>query len=76
MMVDIQKVSNDFGITYDVAKTGQYADFESVSRPKTPQELALAQSRVDDLYGKFLDKVSTSRGIPVQSLELIAQGRV
>jgi protease-4 len=76
MFFDVQKIGNNFGVTWDVAKTGTYADFETISRPKTPQELALAQSRVDDLYSKFLTKVSQSRGIPEAQLELIAQGRV
>jgi protease-4 len=76
IMMDVQKLGNDFGVTWDTAKTGAYADFETISRPKTPQELALAQSRVDDLYAKFLDKVSRSRGIPIDTLQTIAQGRV
>ena len=79
MFVDIQKLGNDFGITWDSAKTGQFADFESTARPKTEQELALAQARVDDLYGKFLDKVSSSRHIPRDGptgIDTIAQGRV
>jgi protease-4 len=76
MFMDAQKLFNSVGVTFDSAKTGAYADFETVSRPKTDQELALAQSRVDDLYGKFLDKVSTSRGIPRDTIDQIAQGRV
>jgi len=77
MFLDVQKLANNYlGITFDSAKTGAYADFETISRPKTDQELALAQARVDDLYAKFLDKVSTSRNIPIETLETIAQGRV
>ena len=76
MFMDIQKLGNSLGVTWDAAKTGQYADFESSSRPKTDQELALAQARVDDLYSKFLDKVSNGRKIPLATLETIAQGRV
>jgi protease-4 len=80
MFFDVQKFANDYpGVTFDVAKTGQYADFETISRPKTPQELALAQARVDDLYGKFLDKVAASRNIPrdgPNGIDTIAQGRV
>jgi len=82
MFLDIQKLGNNLGVTWDVAKTGQYADFETSSRPKTPQELTLAQARVDDLYNKFLDKVSESRHIPrgneadPNSIDAIAQGRV
>jgi protease-4 len=73
---DIQKIANNFGVTFDAAKTNNFSDFDTISRPKTPEELALAQSRVDDIYGKFLGKVSDGRGIPIQTLEGIAQGRV
>jgi protease-4 len=73
---DVQKLANAYGVTFDVAKTGNYADFDTIFRPKTPQEINLAQARVDDLYGKFLDKVSRSRNIPIDQLQLIAQGRV
>ena len=79
MFFDVQKLSSDFGITYDTAKTGAFADFETIARPKTPQELDLAQQRVNILYGKFLDKVSESRHIPrdgPDGIDTIAQGRV
>jgi protease-4 len=79
MFMDAQKLFNSVGVTFDSAKTGAYADFETISRPKTDQELALAQARVDDLYGKFLDKVAESRHIPrdgVNGIDTIAQGRV
>jgi protease-4 len=79
MFLDIQKLGNSLGVTWDTAKTGAYADFETSSRPKTDQELALAQARVDDLYGKFLDKVAESRHIPrdgPNGIDTIAQGRV
>jgi protease-4 len=76
MFFDVQKLGNAYGITWDVAKTNNFSDFETISRPKTPEEIALAQARVDDLYGKFLDKVSTSRGIPIETLKVIAEGRV
>jgi len=79
MFLDIQKLGNSFGVTWDSAKTGVYADFETSSRPKTDAELALAQSRVDYLYKKFLDKVAESRHIPrdgADGIDTIAQGRV
>jgi len=80
MFLDVQKLANNYlGVTFDSAKTGAYADFETISRPKTDQELALAQARVDDLYNKFLNKVAESRHIPrdgVNGIDTIAQGRV
>jgi protease-4 len=76
LFMNVQKLGNSLGITWDSAKTGNYADFETISRPKTPEELTIAQARVDDLYAKFLQKVSDSRHIPIEALEMIAQGRV
>lgn len=76
LFMNIQKLGNSFGVTWDTAKVGNYADFETISRPKTEQELALAQARVDDLYKKFLGKVADNRGIKMETLEGIAQGRV
>jgi protease-4 len=77
MFFDVQKLFNDtLGVTFDSAKTGAFADFDTISRPKTPQELALAQARVDDLYHKFVTKVADSRKIPEATVESIAQGRV
>jgi len=79
MFFDIQKIANNIGVTFDAAKTGAFADFETISRPKTPQELDLAQQRVNLLYGKFLDKVAESRHLPregADGIDTIAQGRV
>ena len=79
MFFDIQKLANTYGVTFDAAKTGQFADFETISRPKSPEELALAQGRVNELYGKFLDKVADSRHIArdgTDGIDTIAQGRV
>jgi protease-4 len=76
MFFDVQKLANTYGVTFDVAKIGNYADFDTITQAKTPQELALAQARVDDLYGKFVDKVSRGRNIPNAQVQAIAQGRV
>ena len=71
-----QKLGNDNGITWDVVKTGRYADSQTVSRPKTPEELALAQRSVNRIYGLFLNKVSQGRKLPEPRVAEIAQGRV
>ena len=74
--MDIQKLANNNGITWDVVKTGKYADTQTVSRPKSPQELAIVQRAVNRIYGLFLNKVSQGRNLPQQTVEQIAQGRV
>ncbi|MEQ8540694.1 MAG: signal peptide peptidase SppA [Coleofasciculus sp. D1-CHI-01] len=76
LLMNVQQIANENGITWDVVKTGRLADLQTVSRPKTPQELALIQKIVDQVYYKFLDKVAESRQLPKDKLAQIAQGRV
>ncbi len=71
-----QKLANNNGITWDVVKTSKLADSTTVARPRTPQELAISQQMVNDIYDDFLNKVSESRKLPKQKVAEIAQGRV
>lgn len=71
-----EKLASDNGITWDSVKTATYADSQTVSRPKSPQELVLYQRSVNRLYNMFLNKVSQGRKLPEQKVAEIAQGRV
>ena len=71
-----QKLANKNGITWDVVKTSKLADSSTIARPRTPQELAVSQQMVNDIYDDFLNKVSESRKLPKQKVAEIAQGRV
>jgi len=71
-----QKLANKNGITWDVVKTSKLAGGNTITRPRTPQELAISQQMVDDVYDNFLNKVSESRKLPKQKVAEIAQGRV
>jgi protease IV len=71
-----QKLANSNGITWDVVKTSKLADSATIARPRTPQELAISQQMVDDIYDDFLNKVSESRKLPKTKVSEIAQGRV
>jgi protease-4 len=71
-----QKLGNNNGITWDSVKTSQYADQQTISRPKSPQELAVYQRSVNRIYNLFLEKVSQGRKIPTAKVAEIAQGRV
>jgi protease IV len=71
-----QKLANNNGVNWDVVKTSKLADSSTIARPRTPQELAISQQIVDDIYDDFLNKVSESRKLPKQQVAEIAQGRV
>jgi protease-4 len=76
ILPNIQKLANNNGITWDVVKTGKFADTYTISRPKTTQEIALIQRSVDTFYNEFLTKVSESRKLAKPKVAEIAQGRV
>lgn len=73
---DVQKLANNFGVTFDSVKTGKFADALTISRPKTDEELAVFQRMVDWIYGEFVGKVSEARNLTREAVEEIAQGRV
>ncbi|MDB9465440.1 signal peptide peptidase SppA [Dolichospermum circinale CS-1225] len=71
-----QKLGNNNGITWDTVKTSEYADQQTISRPKSPQELEVYQRSVDRIYNLFLQKVSQGRKLSTAKVAEIAQGRV
>jgi protease-4 len=73
---NIQKLANDHGVTFDSVKTGRFADSLTITRPQSPEELAVVQKMVDWIYGQFIAKVAEGRKLPVSRVEEIAQGRV
>jgi protease IV len=76
ILPNIQKIANENGITWDVVKTGKFADAETLSRPKTKEEIAIVQQVIGQIYDQFLDKVSESRKLDRSKVGEIAQGRV
>ncbi len=76
VLLNVQQLANRNGITWDVVKTNPLADLDTITRPKTPAELARIQSIVDLIYEKFLTIVADSRNMSKEQVEEIAQGRV
>ena len=76
MLFNAEKLAANNGLTWDVVKTARFADTNTVSRPKNPQELANIQRIVDRIYDRFITKVADSRKLPKNKVQEIAQGRV
>jgi protease IV len=73
---NVQQLGNNLGLTWDSVKTARYADALTISRPKTPEEMALLQTWIDWTYDAFIRKVAEARQLPREKVEGIAQGRV
>ena len=72
-----KKLLNEkLGIHVDVAKTNNYADMGTFSRPLTAQEKEIIQYSVEDIYSTFVDHVAKGRNMTYEEVDEIGQGRV
>lgn len=77
LVPNVQKgMKNMLGLTVDVTKTNEHADFGNIFRSLTLTEKAYLQRKVEDIYTKFITKVANSRELPVAMVDSIGQGRV
>jgi len=76
LVPNIQGLANRQGVTFDTVKTGRYADLFTIARPRSEAELAVLQRGTDAVYAAFLERVSTARKLPLDSVKAIAEGRV
>ena len=76
MFMNFKEIANNHGFTFDVVKTGKFADALSAMRPKSTEEMAIVQREVDNVYSNFLRKVAEGRNQPAEHIAKIAEGRV
>ena len=76
MMPNAKGLTEKLGVNFDVIKTNPYADFGNLTRPMNDGEKGLMQMYVNNGYELFLTRCSDGRGISMEELDKIAQGRV
>jgi protease-4 len=59
-----------------VIKTGEFKDTGNPSRDMTPNEQAYMQSLIDNMFGQFIKAVADGRGMKVDDVKAIANGKV
>ena len=69
-------LNNKLGITTDVAKTGEFSDFMTPTRPLSGVEQSVIQKQVEDGYDIFISRVAEGRKMSREAVEEIASGRV
>jgi protease-4 len=64
------------GLKAVVVKSGKFKDTGSPHRPFTDEDRALMQGVVDDTYDQFITDVAQGRGLPVEEVRKVADGRI
>ncbi len=74
--MDYVELYEKIGVRPYIIKSGEHKDMGDPSRPLTEDERLLLQGMVDDIYRQFVQEVSKGRGLPVDTVEALADGRV
>lgn len=69
-------MNNKLGITFDRVQTGKYSDLGTLTRPMRQDEKEIIQGGVDKVYKTFKERVSEGRGMSVDYVDSVGQGRV
>ncbi len=74
--LNMKGLYDKLGITKETVKRGRYAAADSDYKSMTPEERARLAGFVDGVYETFVSRVSEGRGIDVDAVKELAQGRV
>lgn len=70
------ELMDKIGLKAVVIKSGKFKDTGSPHRPFTDEDKRLLQDVVDDTYDQFLNDVAQGRGLPVEEVRKVADGRI
>jgi protease-4 len=74
--VDISEILNKFGVKVNTIKSGANKDILYPTKPLLPEQKALLEKTVMDVYDQFLDAIVRYRPIKKDVLKSYADGRV
>ena len=69
-------LNDKIGLTFDVAKTNENADFGTITQPLTEFQYGKLQENVVKTYDQFTKRVAEGRGLTQAFVDSIGQGRV
>lgn len=77
MIFNVQELMEEhLGINYETLKTHEYADLYDFTDPLSDDEQAVFEANIQQSYQTFLTVVAENRGMTVDEVNEVAQGRV
>lgn len=73
---NVSELLSKVGIRTVTVKSGRYKDIASATRDLSAEERRLLQQVIDDIHEQFIQAVVDARGLPRQTVEAIADGRI
>jgi protease-4 len=69
-------MNKKLGLNVETVKTNKNSDFGTIYRPMTAEERNVGQQVVEEIYQTFIAHVAEGRGMAVEQVDNIGQGRV
>ena len=76
LIPNIDGLNKKLGLTYDGVKTNKLSDAISINRAFRPEERDLMQAYVNRGYELFVKRCADGRGMTVDEIKAVAEGRV
>lgn len=77
MIFNVQELMEDhLGINHETLKTHEYADLYDFTHPLSDDEQSIFEANIEQSYQTFLSVVAENRGMTVEEVHEVAQGRV
>lgn len=69
-------MNEKLGINIETVKTNKYSDLGTLDRDLSPAENRIMIAQIDRVYGTFIKRVADGRGMTVETVDSLGQGRV
>ncbi|MBI4825757.1 MAG: signal peptide peptidase SppA [Nitrospirae bacterium] len=73
---NIEGLMQKIGIQNQIVKSGEHKDIASIFKTMSPDERKLLQVVLDDVHEQFIEAVSKGRGLSIDAVKLLADGRI
>lgn len=74
--IDLTGLFSNLGIKYTTITSGKNKNMGNVNEPLTKEQQDILQAISDEVYQQFTGIVSTERGLPLEDVVTIADGRI
>eukprot|EP00245_Coleochaete_scutata_P009806 TRINITY_DN3318_c0_g2_i1.p1 TRINITY_DN3318_c0_g2~~TRINITY_DN3318_c0_g2_i1.p1 ORF type:complete len:675 (-),score=159.34 TRINITY_DN3318_c0_g2_i1:158-1915(-) len=76
LKLNLANLYERIGLSKEIISRGRFAELDADNRPFRPEEAEYFAKSAQNFYESFRGKAAASRGMPVEKMEEVAQGRV
>jgi protease-4 len=73
---NLEGLLDKLGVDAEIVKSGRYKDMGSPVRALAPEERRLFQEMIDSVHTQFIDAVARGRGMDLERVRALADGRI